>query len=564
MSELSLGSLSIDPNTNRVRVGSISSGIDTEALTNALVDAKKIPALRLEQRISEGEAKVAAYGDLRSALRAMQSALDGLRNPPGLSSVEDNLFERKEAFFSSNTTTSPASLLGIQASNRAATGSFDLVISGLATAHKVMSNAFADPASTGLQADTLTIGLGGGDTDDVAVTAGMTLYELRDAINTTTGTTDVKASVLKVADNDHRLVLTGTVTGTGNTVAVAANAANTALLGLALPANQLEAADNAHLLIDDIPVQRTTNTVTDLFEGLTIDLYQADPGTTVTVEVEPSFAAARDQVLAFADAYNAMRDIAAAQNAVADTGAVDRLASPLFGDSLLRTVTQSVTAETTAAVKGLDPAAVSTLAQLGLTLGEDNRMQVDTTVLDAKLLADPEAARRVFEFDAQISDPQLSIFGHGNAFPANSFTITKSGADWVLDDGTNSLTLEADGTTLSAPEGSAYDGLVLFWVGAGDPTGPITVNATQGIADRLHNLVESAANELDGSIASAMESTEGQIERWREDVAKIDARAEDYRLVLVEKFARLETALSLADAMLKQVRAQTDAMTARE
>ena len=32
--------------------------------------------------------------------------------------------------------------------------------------------------------------------------------------------------------------------------------------------------------------------------------------------------------------------------------------------------------------------------------------------------------------------------------------------------------------------------------------------------------------------------------------------------MLIDKFARLETALSLSESMLKQVRAQTDAMSA--
>lgn len=560
----SFGSLSIDPTTNRVRLNSISSGIDTEALVGAMVDAKKIPAIRYEQKIQAGEAKIAAYQDLRASLLAMQTALDGLRSPPGLLGIDRNLFERKEAYFSSSTTTSPATLLGIQATNRADVGSFALRIDGLAKSHKVMSNAVADPAALGLVADTLTIGLGGGATAEVTVDDTTTLEGLRDAINAASGTTEVRAAILKVGDADFRLVLTGQTTGSGNTIHVAGDGLNLATLGFAAPANELQAAANATFRVDDIAVERPTNTITDLYDGLTIDLYQAEPGTVVTVDVEASYGAAREQVLAFVDAYNGLRALIESQSAVAEDGKVDALAAPLFGDSLLRTVGQSMGLELGGAVQGLGADAPATLAAIGITLDAENRLQVDTAKLDDMLLTDPAAVRRLFEFEATVSSPDLAVYQRPTRLPANTFTVTKVGADWQLDDGVNTLTLEVSGDTLKAPAGSAYEGLVLFHLGTGDPPAPITIEATQGLADRLYNLIDHAVGEVDGSIGGAISGTEAQLEAWRDDVERINARAEAYREVLVERFGRLETALSLSEAMLNQVRAQTDAMFARD
>ncbi len=560
---LGLGSLKIDPNTNRVRMNAMSSGIDTGALVDAMVDARKIPALRIERNIQVGEAKVAAYQDLKTVMTAMQRALEGLRNPPGFNGLDANLFERKEAYFSSNTATSPATLLGIQATNRAEVGSFDLTITSLATAHKVMSHAVADRAAPGLVADTLTIGLGTGPTAEIAVTAEMSLGQLRDAINTQSATTGVRASILQIADGDARLVLTGQKTGAGNDIVVGGDAGNLATLGFAEPANQLSQATDAEFLVDNVPVIRPTNTVTDLYGGLTIDLYQADPGTTVKVEVEPSFGAARDQLFAFVDAYNALRDLIESQSFVGEAGGVDKVASPLFGDPLLRSLGQSLGLALGGSVAGLGPNAPSTLGQIGIAVGRDNRLEIDTAKLDQMLLTDPGAVRRVFEFDAQISSPDLAIFQRPVNLPSNAFTVEKDGGQWLLKDGTQTLVLEATGNTLRAPKGSAYDGLTMFYVGQDDPTEPIAVTATQGLADRLHGLLERAVGLVDGSIDQAIEGTEKQIETWRKDVERIDARAEAYREILVERFGRLETALSLSEAMLKQIRTQTDAMFAR-
>ncbi len=569
MADLDVGNITIDPTTNSARVTSLSSGIDTEKLTQALYDAKKIPALRIESKIEVAEAKVKAYGEMRSALAGMQQALDGLRRPPGFSGVEDNLFERKAAFFSADTPTSPATLLGIQATNRADVASFDMRIDALASAHKVMSDAFSAADATLAElgvtgAQTLTIGLGTGPTADLAVTEDTTVFELRDAINAEAATTGVKASVLKVADGDHRLILTGRETGLGRDIALTSDGDAAAGLNVGDAANELSAARDAELLVDGVQVFRSSNTITDLMAGLTVDLYQADPGTTVTVDIEADFSAAREAVFGFVDAYNGFRDFVETQRAVGEDGAVDKLAAPLFGDTLLRSLGQQLGFAVGGAVEGLAAGAPTTLAALGITMGEENRLAVDAGVLDAKLLADPDAVRRVFEFNATTSDPDLAVFAHSNALPSSTFEVEKLGdGTWQLRDGTNTLTLEATGGTLKAPAGSAYDGLTLFWTSESDPVGPIAVEATQGIADRLYNTLDDAANDLDGTIQRAIDETSARADDWRDDVARIEQRAEDYRLVLIEKFARLETALSLSESMLTQVRAQTDAMSAK-
>jgi flagellar hook-associated protein 2 len=561
MSELGLGNLTIDPKTNAPRLTSMSSKIDTERLTNALYEAKLIPATRIEQKIEVGDAKVKAYGELKAKLEEMQNALDGLRNPPGLTGVDDNLFERKAAYFSSDTTTQPGTLLGVQASNRADVGSFDLTIDSLATAHKTMSQSFAGAADTvgAAAAGTLTLGLGPGETADVAVGADMTVYDLRDAINAESATTRVEASVLKVADDDVRLVMTGRATGLDNTIDLTGPGPLTGLL----QDQTLSPASDAELTIDGVPVVRAENTITDLMDGLTIDLYQADANTKVSVEVEPDFTGAKEAIQGFVDAYNGLRDFVAGQRAVSEDGDVDRLESPLFGDSLLRSIGQELGFAVGGAVEGLAPDQPRTLAQLGIDMGEAGRLSVDGAKLDEMLLKNPGAVRDVLEFKAETSDPGLALYRHPATLPSTDFQVEKLGdGSWQLTDGTDTLTLEADGNTLKAPAGSAYDGLTMFWTDDADPAGPIDVAATQGIADRLHGAIEKAVGDVDGTIRQAVDQTKSQTDGWREDVARIEARAEDHRLMLIDKFARLETALSLSESMLTQVRAQTDAMSA--
>ena len=65
------------------RLTGTASDLDTGSIVEAAYEAKRFPAVRLERKIETNEAKVAAYTDLKNLLDEVQTAVDGLRNPPG-------------------------------------------------------------------------------------------------------------------------------------------------------------------------------------------------------------------------------------------------------------------------------------------------------------------------------------------------------------------------------------------------------------------------------------------------------------------------------------------------
>jgi flagellar capping protein FliD len=60
--------------------------------------------------------------------------------------------------------------------------------------------------------------------------------------------------------------------------------------------------DNARLLIE-----RDTNTINDLFGGVTLTLFQAEVGTTVKIDVEKDLNSIKTQISDFVTAYNAVK-----------------------------------------------------------------------------------------------------------------------------------------------------------------------------------------------------------------------------------------------------------------
>jgi flagellar hook-associated protein 2 len=572
-SAIDLGSLSSAGSTPRL--SGASSGIDTEAMVEALTEAKRLPAVRLESRITRNDAKIAAYAELRGLLGDLSAAVAGLRNPPGFLGQRDNLFEAKEAYFSSSTSTSPAALLAVTPDATADTGSYEIVVHQLATARKLMADPVGDRAGDlavtrnggAAFSGSFTLGLAGGPTATIAVDGGMSLDDLRGAIDAVGATSGVSASILQVSPTEQRLVLTAASTGNEVVMTAAGGDDVLGILGLSADGgasikNPIQEPLQALIEIDGVMIQRDSNHVTDALGGVALDLYRAEPGTTVTVEVGRSLAGVKEQIGSFVDAYNALRDFVTLHNQVAEDGGVDE-GAVLFGDTTLRGLAQTIDRIVAGGVDGLAPGAAASLGALDITLDESNHLQVDNAELDAKLLGSLDEVRRIFEFSFTSSSPDLRLFARPTALADTGFTvdIADADADGVPESATiDGVAVDIDGTTLVGREGTAYAGLELIWSGRGSAS--IDVGATRGIAERLHVEIGKALDESGGVLATASESLESLSARHRRDIERIEQRAEDFRLRLIEKFAAMESALSMAKAMLQQISATTEAMFA--
>jgi len=546
------------------RLTGASSKLDTEAIVAVAYEAKRLPAVRLEQLISRNEARAAALGELKSLLGTLKSAVNGLRNPPGLLAASENAFESRQAFLSAAGGTRPEEILGVSLENGVPLGGFSVEVERLATAHKLAASAtggadqtLADAWNAGASfSGSLRIGLAGGPAATIAVTGAMDIQDLRAAINAASAQTGVQANVLAVTSGEHRLVLTASETGRAIELADAGGDSVTALLG----ASEIQAAQTSRVVVDGVTVERDGNRIDDLMAGVTIDLYRAEPGTAVGVQVEPSLAATTEQITGFVAAYNALRDFVAKHAAVGAGGEVAEDAV-LFGDRTLRLVVQTLGDLVGGATTGLDPAALGTLRDVGISLESGGRLRVDERTLDARLLNKLDEVRRVFEFTATASSGDLRVHARTNALTDLSFTVAISDpdADGTPDAATiDGVPAVVSGRTITGADGTAYEGLKLIWTGRGDAA--VDMAVSQGVADRLHNALDEALDLFDGPVQRAIDGLGEANRNYAEQVERIEARAAAARARLIERFTAMEAALSVANAMLAQVRAQMDAM----
>src|SRR5574343_1169127 len=106
----------------------IGSGLDLNSMLTSIMTAEKAPITTLDGKISKANSKISLYGTLKSKLDALKTAADTLQFPARLSAI---------AATSSDTT-----VLGASADFTAATGSYAVTVTRLATAQKSFTQAY--------------------------------------------------------------------------------------------------------------------------------------------------------------------------------------------------------------------------------------------------------------------------------------------------------------------------------------------------------------------------------------------------------------------------------------
>lgn len=386
----------------------IGSNINIAGIVSQLMALERVPLDRLIAQKTGFDAKISSLGGIKSALSTFQSALTGLKSGAGI--------------LANQATSSNTSFINASASSSAVAGNYSIEVTQLAQAQKTVAAGQADATATigGGTSTTLTIDLGtiSGGTFDSATgtysgasfTAGAdpsfdvvidssnnTLEGIRDAINTADG--GVTATIINDGDatNPYRLVLSSAESGADESIRIAV-AGDATLSGLLSqdPAgtqnlSETVTAQNALFSVDGIDVSKSSNTVTDVIEGVTLDLVKAttDP---VTISVTQDTDSAKDAVEAFVSAYNELRELIKAET---DSGTGGGVAGALASDSSTRAILNAVRNELNQIPSGIT-GSYTTLSSIGVSFQRDGTLALDESALNTALLDDSNNVAELF------------------------------------------------------------------------------------------------------------------------------------------------------------------------
>ncbi len=218
---------------------------------------------------------------------------------------------------------------------------------------------------------------------------------------------------------------------------------------------------------NNLVIERQSNTISDLFGGVTLTLFQAEEETQVKIDVERDLGSTKTEIMAVVDAYNEVKKILNEHSLVdPETGAATGDTGALFGSSILGSIESGLSKILTQSVQGVSNV-FSILAQIGIELIDknqedpllENTIVVDETKLDAALLNNPNDVRKLFVFDFSASDPRISLlqFTGKTSFNASGYTLNLNYDDRYASD---TIADNTDFTQVDAQTGGpATDGV---------------------------------------------------------------------------------------------------------
>lgn len=414
----------------------MGSNLDVNSIVSQLMAVERQPLALLDRREADYKAKLSAYGTLKGALAAFQTTMQGLADPA-----------RFQAATASVADTSI--LTATTSTGKAVPGSYSVEVQQLAQQQKIRSEGFASTNST-VGSGTLTIQYGDYDSGLNTFTlnnakpaqtlvidpANKTLSGVRDAINA--ANIGVSATIINDGSS-NRLVLTAKDAGATNSIKIIASDDDgtdldnaglsqlafdpTAAAGSGKNLTQVQAAQDAKLQIDGIAISKSSNTITDAIEGVTLNLLKNNAGTLTTLDVARNTTGVKASVEAFVKSFNAVNQTLAdlsSYNTVANKGGV------LQGDSAALSVQRWLRATVSAATGSASGAAGSftSLSQIGVAFQKDGSLALDATRLQTAMDAGFDQIASLFAANGKSTDSLITYSGATDKTAAGNYAVT--------------------------------------------------------------------------------------------------------------------------------------------
>lgn len=413
----------------------IGSNLDVNSIVTQLMAVERQPLQALDTKEASFQAQLSAFGTMKGALTNFQTALKSLNDV--------GRFQTYKASVGDGTVAT------VSAANNAAAGNYSLEVGKLAQSQKLVAAGVASSTST-IGSGTLTLEFGtisGGTLNSTTgkytgatftadgagaktITIGSsnnTLSGIRDAINA--AKVGVTASIVNDGSGTpYRLSLAVTDSGAAKSLRISGtgDAALTNLLSHDPAATQnlaeTSTASNAEFKLDGVAITKSSNTITDALEGVTLNLLKTNTGSTTQVSVvrdsTTAKSAAETLVKAYNDVNTTLKNLGAF-NAASKTGTI------LQGDVTLITLQSRIRATLTDALKGA-AGSYSNLSQIGIAFTKEGTLTLDSAKFQKALEEAPDDIAPLFAAVGRASDSAIRYESSTDATKAGKYDINIS------------------------------------------------------------------------------------------------------------------------------------------
>ena len=533
----------------------LGSGLDVNSIITGLMGVEKKPLTAVAQQKSAYQSKISAYGTMKSSLSLFQTTMSTLSNV---------------AKFNMQTATSAdTSIFTASTDGTATNGDYAITVSQLAKSQKLALTGF-DSITDTVNNGRLNIDFGRYDpTDDNKFTANpdksslsitinssnRTLAGVRDAINAANAS--VTASIVNNGSG-NQLVLTSTDTGEVNSMRISgisqlaydksksSNGNNDGSGDSNGSSNrdninftEVQAAKNALLNVDGVAVAKASNTVTDVINGVTLNLLTTSSGNNINLHIASNQNDVKASISSFVDAYNKLDTTLRSLTKFDSTG---KASGVLLGDGTARSVVNQIKSVMTKAIN--NTGGLTTLNQIGVTFQRDGQLALDSTRLMAAMNSNFGDIATLFASSLKATDAQITYAGSTSNTQEGTYAVTVSqlGTSSANTAGTiNGVAATGSLTGLTGATGNASSGLSLK-ISGGTLGSRGTVQFTMGYAAQLDRVINNLLSDT-GIVAS---KTEG----LNTSITRLDKKTESLNIRLAGVEARYRTQFTKLDSLL--------------
>jgi flagellar hook-associated protein 2 len=532
----------------------LGNGTDFDSIIEATMNAESFRLNQLEDWRDAWAGKVEVLQELNTELLSLRTALAAMNT--------------RAEFVGMDVSVSDSGALSVTATGDAAVANHTVVVGQLACNDIWVNSATGEASASDSITDTaatMTYSYGG-EEYTVDIPAGTTLSGLVGIINANTlSNSGVRAAVIDDGSACH-LQLYGMDMGAGNTVAVTACTVDGYAPG---DFENTQAARSARIKVDGYPsgqdqwIERDTNTVTDVLDGLTLNLRGVSSADGVSLSLAVDTDAMYEGVVSFIDSLNAVYALIDELTAVSDDGE-GSIMTGNYGVDMIRQQLKGITSSKALGFGYYDEADGSgdlftSLAQVGIVTDTDESSETfGMLVLDSDppagltlaeaLARDPLAVADLFVADNEgvCTSPD---FGHvsnisGITAPGEHEVAYRVAGGSIVAATINGEAATIGGNTVTGASGTAAAGMVLqvHNLADGDYTG--TVRVKQGTIAEMVDTLAAITDPESGILNIIADNYQSIVDNTETRIAEEQARLELKESTLRDTYSRLEATLS--------------------
>jgi len=172
---------------------------------------------------------------------------------------------------------------------------------------------------------------------------------------------------------------------------------------------EIVAGQDAEITLDGITFTRSTNQISDVIAGITLDLIGADENATITLNVVRDYEGVKGKIKELVDSYNKVMSYIAAQNEAPGEGNATK---PLYADTSLYTVKSTLRSIILSGVTGLD-SGLDHLSLIGINIDKTGQLSINNAKLDGYLQSNFEDVVNLFSAQGTSMNSSLTYITSG-------------------------------------------------------------------------------------------------------------------------------------------------------